>query len=162
MNCSCIRGNYNIYVEALDKNTIIYQDLSDWMDDPRYSAPSEYDVQVIPPDGSTGKLITLSVLHTNRISSEVIGPIEDGIWCFQTESCDKKYKRSVGIFYNIECCLIRAFATKPDRIYADLKEVEKYVDLAKSAVSIKNIQSATDCLEIAQKKLEIIKCDCNC
>lgn len=162
IRCSCIRGNYNVYVKALDKKTLIYQDLSDWMDEPRYDLPETYTVTVIPPGESTGVSLELNIRNTNRISEDDLGCIKDGVWCFQTESCGTLYKRSVGIFYSIECCIRKAYATESDKSYKAIKEVEMFVTLAKSAVSINNIQEATEFLEIAQKKLDRIKCDCNC
>lgn len=167
IRCACIRGNFNYYVKALDKHTLIYQDLSDWMEEDRYYVPEIYRVTVIPPGSVTGIKLDLSTKNVNRLTEEQLGCIEDGIWCFETESCGVNYKRSVGIFYKIECCLRKAFAkiencAIPVGAYEKLKEVEMYLELCKSAAEINNYSESNEFLEIAQKKLDRIKCNCKC
>lgn len=160
MKCSCIKGNYNVWVDVIDRKTLLYQDISDWMDESRYDLPENYFVKITPPGKDSGGLLKLNVSGINKLTEKEIGPLEDGIWCFQTDSCGVNYKRSVGIYYKIECCLKKAFATTDK--YDQLKEVEKYLDLTKAAVSINNFSQAEEYLEITQDKLERIKCDCNC
>jgi len=162
IRCSCIRGIYNIVVKALDKKTLNYQDFSDWMDEDRYEHPETYEVIVTPPGTSDGYSLTLSTICANKITEEQVGCIKDGIWCFETNSCGVNYKVSVGIFYSIDCCLKKAFATEPKKNYEALKEVEMFLELAKSSISINNFKEGSEYLDIAQKKLDIIKCDCNC
>lgn len=160
-NCSCIRGNYNFHFEALDKQTFIYQDLSDWMDDPRYSFPETYEVSITPPGESSSTVLTLDVTNTNKIGQTDLPVIRDGVWCFETTSCGYTYKRSVGIFYAIECCIAKAYATEPTRKHEKIKEVESFLRLAQAAISINNISQATDLYDIAYKKMNKIKnCEC--
>lgn len=162
IRCSCIRGNYNVLVKALDKGTLTYQDFSDWMDEPRYEFPESYIVRIIPPGKGEGVLLELSTTKVNKLTSKEVGMIKDGMWCFQTESCGVTYKKTIGIFYSIECCIRKAWATEPERRYDAIEEVERYVNLSKMAVELNNIKEATEHLEIAQDKLDRIKCDCDC
>jgi len=162
IRCACIRGNYNVVVKALDKKNMVYQDFSDWMTEDRYTVPESYYVTVIPPGGGTGVTLELKVFDINRITEEEVGLIKDGVWCFQTESCGVRYKKSIGIFYSIECCIRRAYATEPERRYEAIKEVERFVNLSKAAVELNNLQEAMELLELAQDKMDRIKCDCDC
>lgn len=136
---------------------MIYQDLSDWMEEDRYDFPDDYLITVITPGESAGTEYTLSIKNTNKLTFDCI---KDGIWCFQTESCGVSYKRYIGIFYSIECCIKKAYATEES--YSTIKEVELFLNLTKAAISINNIKEASEYLEIAEKKLSRIKCDCNC
>lgn len=162
MDCSCIRGNYNYYAEAIDKKTIVYQDLSDWMDDEGYVLPTEYDVDVTPPASSTAKTITMKVGQINRLTSEELGQIRDGIYCFQVVSCGEPYTRSQAIFPYIQCCLKQAWATLGGESHESLEEIENHLKLAKINAELNNVQLASKELKIAKKLLENIKCDCDC
>jgi len=132
IRCACIRGNYNYYVEALDHHNLVYKDYSDWMEEDRYDEPETYKIIVTAPDEATGKEYEFNVKGLNRIHFNEC--IKDGIWCFETESCGVKYKRTTGIFYTIECCLTKALVTQPEK-YEDIKEVEKYLDFSKAAIN---------------------------
>jgi hypothetical protein len=162
MECSCIRGNYNYYAEAIDKKTIIYQDLSNWMDDEGYIYPETYEVNVTPPTSSTPIAITMRVGEINRLSSEEIGTIKDGIYCFQVESCGDPYTRSQAIFPHILCCIKQAWATLGIEWQDSIEEVENHLKLAKINAELNNVQLASKELKIAKKLLENIKCDCDC
>lgn len=162
IRCSCIRGVYNFLVKSVDKDSFVYHDLSNWMVEDRYEVPETYDVVVTPPGKSEGISLVFYTEGINRVTSDDVGCIKDGIWTFETVSCDTGYKRSVGIFYKIECCLKKAFATEPKKNYEALKEVEMFLNLSKSSVEIQNFKEASEYLKIAQSKLDIIKCDCNC
>lgn len=159
MECICIRGIYNFYVKAVDTETLIYKDLSDWMDDEGYLTPSKYTVKLTPPGTGTSKSLELSVSSNNKID---IGKLKDGIYCFETDSCGKNYKRSVGIFPNIECCVKQAWATLGLEFKSKIEEVESYLKAASINAELNNVKTATQNLKIAGKLLENIKCDCSC
>jgi hypothetical protein len=162
VSCGCIKGNYSFYVEALDKDTLIYQDLSEWMEGDSYEFPTTYEVTIIPPASATGTTLELLVSSTNKITSEHIGAILDGIYCFKVESCGVEYKRSIALFPWIECCVKQAWATL-DQSYADqIREIERQLKLSKINSELNNVKFANSNLKIAKKLLENLKCDCNC
>ena len=148
-DCSCIRGNYNFHVEAIDKETLIYQDLSDWMDEERYEYPTDYLVTIIPHATSLGKDLTLSVGDTNKLTSSELGSVLDGVYCFMTTSCGKAYKRSKAIFPHIACCVKQAYATLDER--EGVEEVEYYLNLATINAEQNNVKTAYRNLDIAKK-----------
>lgn len=161
-DCSCIRGNYNFYVEAIDKATIIYQDLSDWMDEDGYVVPSEYVVRITPPVESAGVDILMRVGHINRLTEVELGCIRDGIYCFRVTSCGERYIRSKAIFPHIECCIKQAWATLGIEWQEKIEEVENHLRLSSINAELNNVQLASKELAIAKKLLENIKCDCDC
>lgn len=161
-NCSCIKGNYNYYTEAIDKETIIYQDLSDWMIEEGYEYPTEYDIIVTPPTSSTPVSLTVKVGEINRITSTDIGTIKDGIYCYETTSCGKSYKRSQALFPSIECCIKTAWATLGSQHYPAIEEIERHVKLVTVNAELNNVILASRELKIAQKLVENLKCDCDC
>lgn len=160
--CSCIRGNYNFHAEAVDRETIIYQDLSDWMDDEGYDFPTELTIQITPPTRTTAIPITIKVGEINKISSTSIGGLKDGIYCFETTSCGQKYTRSKAIFPYMECCVKQAWATLGMEHQEKIEQVENYLKLVTINAELNNVQTASKQLKIAKKELENLKCDCNC
>lgn len=157
-NCSCIRGIYNFHVQAIDTKIIIYQDLSDWMDDDGYSKPDTYLVKITPPRKFNSIDFIMKVDSTNRIDSSKLGKLLDGIYCFEAESCGVSYKKNVGIYPNIACCLKKAFL----KDYEKALEVKKHLHLFVLNVELGFIIEADKNLKIAKKLLDNIKCDCDC
>lgn len=161
-NCSCIRGNYNYYAEAIDGDTLIYQDLSDWMDDEGYEYPIDYQVQVTKPTSSRPLVFNMRVGEINRLSKSEIGSIRDGIYCFEVESCGKKYTRSKAIFPKLQCCVKKAWATLGIEWQEKIEEIENHLKLAAINAELNNVKVASKELKIAKKLIENIKCDCDC
>jgi hypothetical protein len=160
MACSCIRGVYDFDLRVIDTETLVYKDLSDWMDDHNYIHPVSYDIYITIPASSSKKKITVQVDNLNKIKE--FGKLKDGIYCFETESCGVKYKKSIGIFPNAECCIKQAWATLGEQFADKIREVENYLKDASVNAEYNNIQIASKNLLIAQKLLENIKCDCTC
>lgn len=162
VECSCIEGNYNFFAEALDKDTIIYQDLSDWMDEEGYKFPTEYTVEITPPLSSTSREVIIKIGQLNRLTASQLGAIKDGIYCFETDSCGVKYKRSVAIFPYLRCCTKQAWATLGIEFKEQIEDVENHLKLATINAELNNVQLASQELKIAKILLENIKCDCDC
>ena len=154
---SCIRGNYNCAVKAIDDKNIIYQDLSDWTAD-----PIDYTVDIIRP-GSTEPIgVSVSGTSNTRISASEIGTVVDGIYTFETTSCGIRYTRRKGIFFSIECCIKKAYKDVSPRLYHLIADVEQYLKMTKCAIEVNNLDLANDLFEITQDKMNRIKCDCGC
>lgn len=162
MECSCIAGIYNFYVEAIDKYTIVYQDLSKWMDETGYENPTEYVVEVTPPMSTVPRSIVMQIGQINRLTSEELGTIKDGIYCFEVMSCGKSYKKSIAIFPYLRCCVKQAWATLGVGWKEAIEDVENHLKLASINAELNNVQLASNELSIAKKLLENIKCDCDC
>jgi len=160
-DCSCIKGVYRFYVKDVDLETLVYKDLSDWMDEEAYDTPTEYVVKVTPPGTGNATNFTLLVDHNNRLTFG--GKLKDGIYCFEIpDNCGTHYTRTVGIFPNIRCCIKQARATLGTEYKTRIDEVESYLDAASYNAELNNIKTAGKNLKIAEKLLENLKCDCSC
>lgn len=157
-NCSCIRGNYNFYAREVDKNGFRYQDLSDWMDEPGYTIPTTYSVTITPPATRNSVTLNLTVGGTNYITKEQLGSLKDGIYCFEVTSCGISYKRSIGLFPEMRCCIRQLYATENDPSKA--QEVDNYLERASINIEFNNIQLAEKNLKIARRLLDNLKCSC--
>lgn len=161
-NCSCIKGNYNFYTKSIDIDTIVYQDMSIWMDEKGYILPDEYEVDITLPTSFKPKRLTLKVNQLNRLSSKELGSIKDGIYCFETTSCGEPYKRCHAIFPYMECCIKKAWTTLDKEKSHLIREVEYYLNLSKINAELDNVQLASKQLKVARKLLDNLKCDCDC
>lgn len=142
MGCSCVRGNHNLFAEAIDKNTIIIQDLSDWMDDIGYEYPTQYITNLTLPASSKSVPIQIKVGQINRLTSTEIGTIKDGVYCFKTESCGIEYTRSIALFPKLECCIKQLWATLESNRYAEIIEIETHLKLVAINAELNNVQLA--------------------
>ena len=154
---SCIRGNYNCAVKAIDGENIIYQDLSDWTAD-----PIDYTVSITKPAATEPIGVIVSGTDNTRISISEIGAVTDGIYTFETTSCGIRYTRRKGLFFSIECCIKKAYKEASPRLYPLIADVEQYLKMTQCAIETNNLELANDLFEITQDKMDRIKCDCGC
>jgi hypothetical protein len=161
-NCSCITGDYNFYVDSLDKDTIVYQDLSNWMVEDGYDVPEQYIVEITPPATSKSYSINIKTGQLNRLTEKEIGTLKDGIYCFKVTSCGQDYTRSKAIFPKLECCISQLWATLDSNKYDQINEIESHLKLVEINAELNNIQLAQSELKITKKLLENLKCDCDC
>lgn len=162
MSCACIRGIFNVHTEALDKDTIVLTDMSEWMDEEGYDLPTVYTISILPPASSKAFDVDIDANKTNRITSANIGAIKDGVYCFTAESCGKVYKRNKALFPNMECCLAKAWAELPAYRENDIREVERFLKLAGIAAELGNVNDSFHNLTIAKRLLDRLECECDC
>lgn len=161
--CSCIRGKdgFDFYVFVKDRNSIIYHDLSDWMDEGGYTVPTTYEVDVIPPGRYNAVTLTMNVGTVTEISAEQLGGcLIDGAYCFQTEYCGYKYTKSRALFPYLECCLKKALATQEDP--NKIMKIKEYLRLADINIELNNVKIGEKNLKIAKTLLGNIQCNCDC
>ena len=151
---SCIRGNYNASVKAIDKTTVMYQDMSDWMD-----TPDKYMIDIYKPNEEK---VSVEVRADRPVKIDQLGVVNDGIYTIETNSCGIRYKRRVGLFFNIECCIKKSYSLVEARLHPMIEEVREYVKMAKCAIEMNDFTLANDLFDIAQDKMERINCDCGC
>ena len=161
-DCSCIKNNYNLWAIASDRKTILYRDLSDWMEGPNFDQPVQYIVNITVPGSFKEVPVVLDVFDVNPLTKEELGSIKDGIYCFKVLSCGIKYIRSKAIFPFLECCVKQAWATLEDIFEDKIREVEKHMELANINAELNNVRLASDNLSIAKKLLDNLKCHCDC
>ena len=152
---SYIRGNFNFSVKAIDRNTIVFQDLSDWSDD-----PGTYDIDIYKP-AEEGKH-TVTVKANQPVKIDNIGGVPDGIYTIETSSSGLKYKRRAGLFFRTECCIKKAYSLVEARMHPLIDEANDFLKMAKCAVDMNNFTLANDLFDIAQDKIERVNCNCGC
>lgn len=170
-DCFCIRGKFDFYIKVIDTQTIVYNDLSKWMDEEPYIIPSNYTVSVKLPSGALldvqVKPLTTTILKASELG---ISKFKDGIYCFtidplseESGGCGRQYTKSVGIFPNIECCLDSAFSKlEEDHEYNGLKDVEMWLLRAKNSSELEMENQALQEYTIAKRKLSKLDCGCHC
>lgn len=163
IQCACIKGVYDFQVSAPNCDTILYQDLSDWMEGEHYLLDKQYDLQVLRPGAKYPVVIENVPSGTSlRLDEDQLGfKIIDGIYCFTVESCGKTYIRRAGIFPNLECCFKRAKIDKPDRLM-EISEIELLFQSVHRAIELQDVQLAKHTLNVVEKQLRNLKCDCDC
>ena len=154
---TCIRGNYNLTVKTIDKDNMVYLDLSDWM-----TSPGNYTISITKPATSQPIAVEVSGTITTRISSEQLGTIIDGVYTFETDSCGIRYKRYKGLFYLLECCIKQAYLDISPSHYDKIWDVEDSLKETNAAIERNNLELANDLYEITKAKMDRIKCDCGC
>lgn len=168
MECSCIRGSgqrFNFYLELLDCDTIVFTDLSNWMEEDYYTIPESYPMTVTLPGGTT-KEINFKPKGTTIITDKDLGCILDGIYCFTTESCGYTYSRNRAIACSLECkreTLVQSLDINGNlhnynRNLELIKTIDVYLDSFKANAEAGKINLATKYFNILQKELEKIEC----
>ena len=160
--CNCIKGFYNCTVKAVDLETIIYQDLSIWMEDANYQVPQEYTVKVSFPGRSEKVAFTANTKCSVSIPKDVLGCLLDGIYCFEVESCGVTYNKNVAIFPNLRCCLKQAKIEKWEEYKDEIRDIDAIIESVEASSSIGSFQTAAEGLKIAKAMLDNLHCDCNC
>lgn len=155
---NCIRdGSYQFALTQIDKENMVYQDLSQWT-----VGPGNYTVTITKPASSQSVDVEVSGTENTRISKSEIGTIVDGIYKFEAVSCGLRYTRYKGLFYNLECCIMKAYKDVSPRLYPLVKDTEQHLKMTKSAIETGELERANTLFEITQEKIDRIKCDCGC
>lgn len=167
MQCSCIKNIYDVYVGHNGCKELVYEDQSVWMEEEGYAIPESYTVKVTTPSNSEVNL-DLKVGCRNRITtadlflSEEPICLEDGIYCFTTESCGVEYKLTRAYLCNIRCKIDKIIA---DRQFQDnFDDIIRYKALADSVetnAKQNNVNRAQELLGFLKNELKGYDCD-NC
>lgn len=160
--CNCIKDKcFRFDLDVLDSSTILYQDLSDWVElDGDFEKPSSYEINIIPPGTNKGIPFTVNTNGKNNLSPTI--PCRDGIYCIEFENCGVTYRKQVGIFPQIECCLQRVAGQGSKESQSKLTEARKYLQMTKASVEFDNIESAQTSLQMVKSIMKNISCDCGC
>lgn len=169
-NCFCIKGNYDFYIDVIDTKTIVYHDLSSWMEEEPYVLPSTYTVSLKLPTEAVFE-IEVKPKTSTIIKAEDLPVLKfkDGIYCFTIDAlspnsggCGDEYVKTTGIFPNLDCCLNSAYSKLEDEYYERIKEVEHWLSKAKISSQLEMEKQAYSEYDIAKRKLAKLNCNCNC
>lgn len=166
MDCSCIKGKFDIILDSLNSKTLLYQDISEWMSGARYQLPETYTVQVKSPHSKEFFDVEVPTKGYKTLTAKDLGIgsdgscLQEGIYSFKTVSCGESYLLYKAITPDLECRL-RCMLTQgidPMRV-AELTTQLKSVaynaerDLIKEANSI---------LKIVKREIDLVECNCSC
>lgn len=170
--CFCIKGvpGFDFYVKVLDTQTLIFNDLSEWVTDDPYVIPETFQVDIILPDSSV-ITVNLNTSSTTVLRASDIGisKFKDGIYCFKIDGqnelsggCGLDYTKVTGVFPNIECCVDTAYSKMGDEYFDRIYEVESWLKRSKDSASLKKEQQSLEEWKTAKRLLQSLNCECNC
>lgn len=160
MNCACIKGIFDLHVSSGDCRNMVIEDQSLWMIGTGFSAAQPYEVTVVNPAFNSNVTLTINPDKRNvfttvdLLDSKTPECISDGIYCFKTESCDKKYTINKAYLCNSRC--------KIDTLIShniDVQEVEYLFRSVEINVKLNRLLIASEIFDILQNKLKILGCD---
>lgn len=161
MDCSCIKGNFDVETLEVAADKFTVTDISDWMQEVRYTIPDTFGVEVIPPASSSGPTLQLEPARSVTITKDDIA-MKDGVYTFKVESCGVVYLKHKLVIPKMRCCLDQAWVQMSDKYHAELLEIEKYIKGTDVSVEFNQMNQALTFFKIASKLLDNLKCDCNC
>lgn len=167
--CYCIRsGKFDFILNAIDCNTLSYEDMSEWQEGEKYEKPVSYDIFI--GIGTGGRRVRVKTEGVTLISSEEIGMTSfvDSVYCIKTETiCTESYIRYRLVACRTECCiqdyiydLIKKKA--PNHEYADIWRIQGMLEMAKRSAEIKNAEESMYLLSAVKEEIEELNCNCKC
>lgn len=165
MACSCIKGDYNFLLTSLDCETILYQDLSEWMEAEDREVPDTYEVSVDLP-GKKSAIVNVAAQGYTKLTPASFNldtrSLPDGIYCFTTTSCGITYKRWKAITCALECCLTDLIAnTPPNGDFSQIFKIENAIKSIHIEAEKQNLSRAQEHLATATLLLKSYNCNCN-
>lgn len=144
--------------------SLIYQDLSEWMEEDYYVMPETYDVDVLLPGRSTTLTIPVSAVSPTVITPETFKLsskcIPDGVYCFSIDNCGTLYQRNVAVTASLECCLNSFIVDSED--FEFISRMQFHIKAIHLQASLGNVRRAQELYEIVKKELKKVNCECTC
>lgn len=166
-DCGCVKENFDFTLHSLDSNTLVYQDMSVWMEGDEFSIPDNYNVSILAPSKGEGNDVTLSVnsqtsiTSKNLFGSSELTSLPDGIYCFTLENCGTKFQRSKAVLYSLECCLQSFKASaNTDKDFDRIRKLELYLDSVRINTELGKTQKALEFYDRAKRELSNLNCNC--
>jgi len=165
LDCSCIKGNFDFTLDNLGCDTILIEDMSDWMNEDYYELPTTYDVEVLTPGKKVAKIVQIKPDQRNRFSPSDFGQggkyFLDGIYCFTTTSCGVKYTRNKAVVCAIECCLNDLISkSSPDTDFKEINRIKLLTEGIRTNAELGKLNKANELYDIVQKFLRRLNCNC--
>lgn len=159
--CSCIKGQYDFFINEINCDKILYQDNSLWMTGDNYVIPNTYELDILSfnkdSDATLLKTITVNGLGITDISKSL--PIKDGVFQFRLTSCQNTYTKTVAILPKLQCCIDRYLSSEEYDI-SKHKEAARLMESTRITASFNQPNKAIDFYKMAKKKIDALKCDC--
>lgn len=158
--CSCIKGKFDFYINEINCDKILYQDLSLWMEGENYMTPGKYEIEFYSMSGGEKELvkkIEVNGLGITDISKLL--PLKDAVYEIKTVSCQNTYYRWVAILPKLQCCLDKYFASEE---YEQTKhqEAQRLLDGTRTTALFNQPKQAVEYYKMAKKLIDRLNCDC--
>jgi hypothetical protein len=135
------------------------------MDGDGYVIPSKHKVTVTLPSQSK---VDIDIIpnSTTKISAKDLGGgecLNDGIYCFYTESCGYSYSRNKAVVCTLRCKLdnyISKATTNYD--WENITKISNLIDLIEVDAEMGNEINAKEMFKIVDKELDKHSCTCYC
>jgi hypothetical protein len=165
-NCACIKREdqaFDIVINTYDCKALVITDLTNWMDDgDSYSIPTKHNVTISLPSKTVVNIDIIPNSTTKVYSKDLSGTecLQDGIYCFKTESCGYKYSRTKAVVCTLRCKLNNFISKSED--WAEITRLGNLIDLIEIDAEMGNEINAQELFKIATKELDKQSCTCTC
>lgn len=160
MVCSCIRDydqRFEFDLQSFDCKSFTFIDLSSWEEPVKDEV---HPMTITTPDGRKVEVeFNIKGYTTYRLTENEC--IDDGIYCFEVDSCGNKFKRSKAIVCTLECKL-HYLKQRENSDYGQISRLESMIASIKSSASTGNIQTAGKLYEEVSKIFDKLHCTCSC
>ncbi len=165
-NCSCVKGNFDVIIDYLGCDTLIIEDMSDWMEEDYYTKPVSYELEILTPNRPKSNTVTVYTDRRNKYATSDLGIggllLNDGIYCVTLTSCGNTYKKNKFIACSIECCIEDAISkVRSSEEILLLDEIRLLLDSAKINAEISNLTKAKEQYGMITKMLKRLNCSCS-
>lgn len=170
MSCHCIEatGRLNLLFKSLDCKTLLIQDISDWLEDEKYTKPLSYTIDLYLPNTVVGVLVEIKLGISNIIKMEDLGygdsRFMDGIYCIKARVCDRDFKLHRVLLCKARCCYDTYIASKK---IEELKQnvlkinfVDRLITDIPDIVESGEIEKAQEYIEMLHRELKYLNCNC--
>lgn len=163
--CSCIKKNFDFQFDAIDTKIILFQDLSDWMQEDHYIKPEYYTIQIKQPHSKKFYEKKVDAVSYNKITSEDIGLsgslcLPEGIYTIKTESCGNVFMRYKALTPDLECRLSCALLQGVDPL--TVAKLEEQIKSIHYNVERDRAIEASKIYKIVKREIDLLDCNCNC
>ncbi len=164
---TCIKGNFDAILSCPDNQTMIYQDMSEWMNAPGYAKPEQYTVNITPPGRTESTPILISTDGQTGITNadlKVAGiNLLDGIYRIETDNCGTIYSRDKAVTASLMCSLQKYISTlSPTDDFSKASELGILIDAIHINSEQKKVQLAQKFYKLAVREIGKLNCDCKC
>ncbi len=159
--CGCIKGKYDFYINEINCDKILYQDLSLWMEGENYVVPDTYEVEFYSLSGGEKTLIKkIEVKGVGITNIADLLPISDAVYEVKTVSCQNTYYKWVAVLPKLQCCLDKYLASDEYDIEKH-REAERLLNGTRTTALFNQPNQAVEYYKMAKKLIDRLNCDCS-
>lgn len=161
-NCHCVEdGAYDFTLETRGCKSLVYRDLSKWVNQGSYVTPDIVEIEITFPDFLKVRKVAVSTnAATPIIESEEC--LVDGIYMFTLISCKaQKFVQYRAVLCQLRCRLGCLRAERPTDTEL-ISEIDLYLQAAEFEAERNNGNQANMFYLRAKKLLDLYECKCSC